>query len=44
LSTTGGTVGVGRSTTQSVVAASILVIASDFLLSKIIISLLLQPN
>lgn len=44
LSTTGGTVGVGRSTTQSVVAASILVIATDFLLSKIIISLLLQPN
>jgi hypothetical protein len=27
-----------------VVAASILVIATDFLLSKIIISLLLQPN
>jgi phospholipid/cholesterol/gamma-HCH transport system permease protein len=44
LSTTGGTVGVGRATTQSVVAASILVIATDFLLSKIIISLLLQPN
>jgi ABC-type transporter Mla maintaining outer membrane lipid asymmetry permease subunit MlaE len=34
----------GDPTTQSVVAASILVIASDFLLSKIIISLLLQPN
>jgi phospholipid/cholesterol/gamma-HCH transport system permease protein len=44
LSTTGGTVGVGRSTTQSVVLASILVIAIDFLLSKIIISLLLQPR
>ena len=44
LSTTGGTVGVGRSTTQSVVVASILVIAVDFLLSKIIISLLLQPS
>ncbi|QQS46307.1 MAG: ABC transporter permease [Acidobacteriota bacterium] len=43
LSTTGGTVGVGRSTTQSVVAASILVIAVDFLLSKLIISLLLEP-
>jgi phospholipid/cholesterol/gamma-HCH transport system permease protein len=41
LSTRGGTVGVGRSTTQSVVAASILVIAVDFLLSKVIISLLL---
>lgn len=43
LSTTGGTVGVGRSTTQSVVVASILVIAVDFLLSKLIISLLLEP-
>ena len=41
LSTTGGTVGVGRSTTQSVVLASILVIATDFLLSKVILSLLL---
>lgn len=44
LSTTGGTVGVGRSTTQSVVNASILVIAMDFLLSKVIISLLLDPR
>lgn len=44
LSTTGGTVGVGRSTTQSVVNASILVIAVDFLLSKVIISLLLEPR
>jgi phospholipid/cholesterol/gamma-HCH transport system permease protein len=44
LSTTGGTVGVGRSTTQSVVVASILVIAVDFLLSKVIISLLLDPR
>ena len=44
LSTTGGTVGVGRATTQSVVVASILVIAADFLLSKVIISLLLHPN
>lgn len=43
LSTTGGTVGVGRSTTQSVVVSSILVIAVDFLLSKLIISLLLEP-
>jgi phospholipid/cholesterol/gamma-HCH transport system permease protein len=41
LSTKGGTVGVGRSTTQSVVVASILIIAVDFLLSKLIISLLL---
>ena len=44
LSTTGGTVGVGRSTTESVVNASILVIAMDFLLSKVIISLLLEPR
>lgn len=44
LSTTGGTVGVGRSTTQSVVNASIMVIATDFLLSKIIITLLLEPR
>lgn len=44
MSTTGGTVGVGRSTTQSVVNASILVIAVDFLLSKVIITLLLDPR
>ncbi|MFN0088250.1 MAG: MlaE family ABC transporter permease [Blastocatellia bacterium] len=44
MSTTGGTVGVGRSTTQSVVVSSILIIASDFLLSKVIISLLLEPK
>jgi phospholipid/cholesterol/gamma-HCH transport system permease protein len=43
LSTTGGTVGVGRSTTQSVVVSSILIIAVDFLLSKLILSLLLEP-
>jgi phospholipid/cholesterol/gamma-HCH transport system permease protein len=42
LSTTGGTVGVGRSTTRSVVVSSILVIAVDFFLGKVIISLLLQ--
>lgn len=42
LSTRGGTVGVGRSTTRSVVVSSILVIAVDFLLSKVIISLLLE--
>ena len=44
MSTTGGTVGVGRSTTQSVVISSILIIASDFLLSKVILSLLLEPK
>jgi phospholipid/cholesterol/gamma-HCH transport system permease protein len=44
MNTTGGTVGVGRSTTQSVVVASILIIATDFLLSKVIISLLLESK
>ena len=39
LRTYGGTVGVGRSTTQSVVTASILVIAADFFLSRAIITL-----
>jgi phospholipid/cholesterol/gamma-HCH transport system permease protein len=43
LSTTGGTVGVGRSTTQSVVITSILIIAVDFLLMKLILSMLLAP-
>ena len=42
LSTRGGTVGVGRSTTRSVVVSSILVISVDFLLSKVILSLLLE--
>lgn len=35
LQTTGGTQGVGRSTTQSVVICSVLVLASDFILTKI---------
>jgi phospholipid/cholesterol/gamma-HCH transport system permease protein len=43
LNTTGGTVGVGTSTTQSVVISSIMIIASDFLLSKLILSTLLAP-
>ena len=34
LRTEGGTVGVGRSTTSAVVAASIIVIISDFFLAK----------
>jgi len=34
LRTSGGTVGVGRSTTQSVVMASILIITSDFFVTK----------
>ncbi|MBE7516453.1 MAG: ABC transporter permease [Chloracidobacterium sp.] len=36
LNTTGGTVGVGRSTTNAVVAASVCVIIADFFLSKIL--------
>ncbi|MFM9905253.1 MAG: MlaE family ABC transporter permease [Pyrinomonadaceae bacterium] len=36
LSTTGGTVGVGRSTTNAVVTSSITVIIADFFLSKIL--------
>jgi phospholipid/cholesterol/gamma-HCH transport system permease protein len=35
LSTSGGTQGVGRSTTQSVVVCSVLILASDFLLTRI---------
>ncbi len=35
LQTTGGTQGVGRSTTQSVVVCSILVLASDFIMTRI---------
>jgi phospholipid/cholesterol/gamma-HCH transport system permease protein len=42
LSTEGGTVGVGRSTTRSVVVSSILIIVVDFLLTKVIIALLLD--
>ncbi|MEJ2083045.1 MAG: ABC transporter permease, partial [Acidobacteriota bacterium] len=37
LRTRGGTRGVGQSTTQAVVFASILVIISDFFLSKIVL-------
>ncbi|MBA3599938.1 MAG: ABC transporter permease, partial [Acidobacteria bacterium] len=39
LSTTGGTVGVGRSTTNSVVLSSIVVIIFDFFLSRAINSI-----
>ena len=39
LSTTGGTVGVGRTTTNAVVLASINIIIADFFLSKILQSL-----
>ena len=41
MSTTGGTVGVGLATTQSVVLSSILIIAADFLLSKLLLTTLL---
>jgi phospholipid/cholesterol/gamma-HCH transport system permease protein len=41
LSTRGGTVGVGRSTTRSVVVSSILVIFVDFLLTKLLIATIL---
>jgi phospholipid/cholesterol/gamma-HCH transport system permease protein len=37
LSTRGGTEGVGRSTTQAVVAASVLILVSDFFLTKLIL-------
>lgn len=39
LSTTGGTKGVGRSTTSSVVLSSIMIIIADFFISKIILEL-----
>jgi len=39
LETTGGTVGVGRSTTTAVVVASISVLVSDFFLTKVLLAL-----
>lgn len=39
LSTTGGTEGVGRATTQSVVYSSVLVLATDFFLTKLFIEI-----
>ncbi len=41
MTTTGGTVGVGLATTQSVVLSSLLIIAADFLLSKLLLTTLL---
>jgi phospholipid/cholesterol/gamma-HCH transport system permease protein len=38
LRTHGGTVGVGRSTTQAVVLSDILILAADFFLSRIILA------
>jgi phospholipid/cholesterol/gamma-HCH transport system permease protein len=40
LATTGGTQGVGRATTHSVVAGSVAVLAVDFLLTKLLIAML----
>jgi phospholipid/cholesterol/gamma-HCH transport system permease protein len=40
LRTTGGTRGVGRATTQAVVAGSVVVLAVDFLLTKLLIALM----
>jgi phospholipid/cholesterol/gamma-HCH transport system permease protein len=44
LSTEGGTVGVGRSTTRSVVTASIVVIIADFFLARALQYLLGMPS
>ncbi|HEY6329903.1 MAG TPA: ABC transporter permease [Blastocatellia bacterium] len=38
LRTYGGTVGVGRSTTQAVVTSDILIIVADFFLSRLILA------
>lgn len=43
LRTTGGTVGVGRSTTQAVVAAILIILISDFFLTKLVIALSNTP-
>lgn len=40
--TTGGTEGVGRATTQAVVTSSILILASDYFLTQILIALLIE--
>ncbi len=39
MSTKGGTQGVGRSTTQAVVVSSVLIIATDFLISRVMIGI-----
>jgi len=39
LRTSGGTEGVGRSTTQAVVSSSVLVLAADFFLNNLLIYL-----
>jgi len=40
MSTTGGTQGVGRSTTQAVVASSVLILITDFFVTKLIFAIL----
>jgi phospholipid/cholesterol/gamma-HCH transport system permease protein len=40
MTTRGGTQGVGRSTTQAVVVSSVLIIASDFVISRFMIGIL----
>ncbi|MGO4211364.1 ABC transporter permease, partial [Terriglobus sp. YAF25] len=40
MQTKGGTQGVGRSTTEAVVASSILIIVSDFILTRFLIGIL----
>ncbi|MFZ0479102.1 MAG: ABC transporter permease, partial [Terriglobales bacterium] len=39
MSTSGGTQGVGRSTTQAVVAASVLILIVDFFVTKLIFAI-----
>jgi phospholipid/cholesterol/gamma-HCH transport system permease protein len=41
LRTTGGTEGVGRAATESVVVASILILAADYFVTQILIALLM---
>ena len=40
MSTRGGTQGVGRATTQAVVAASVLILVVDFFVTKLLIAIL----
>ena len=42
LKTTGGTEGVGRSTTQAVVTSSVLILAADYFITQLIIALLIE--
>ena len=43
LGTTGGTEGVGKSTTKTVVTASILILVSDYFLTQLLLSILVVP-